>query len=305
MNLHLIAPSGCLPDPSIVDQGISWLKNKGVNVQNVSCSQRQFQRFAGTDIERLEDINAIAHLSNTVVVSLRGGYGLSRLMSDIKWQAIGPQVPKGLQIVGHSDFTAFNLALFAKTGAPSFAGPMFSYDFCGDVSSFTWKHFDQAINHSQLSVEILSPQQLEKPVGIDLSDQAVLWGGNLTMLVSLLGTEFMPSREQVKGGVLFVEDVNEHPYRVERMLHQLFDAGYLDHQKAILIGDISAYKLGDADRGYDLKQALTAIRSRLKGQVPVLTDLPFGHCSDKLTLPIGRFVSLSASSSGYILQSSW
>ncbi len=305
MNLHLIAPSGCLPDPSIVDQGIAWLKNKGINVQNVSCSQRQFQRFAGTDIERLEDINAIAHLSNTVVVSLRGGYGLSRLMSDIKWQAIGAQVPKGLQIVGHSDFTAFNLALFAKTGAPSFAGPMFSYDFCGDVSSFTWKHFDQAINHSQLSVEVLSPQQLDKPVGIDLSDQAVLWGGNLTMLVSLLGTEFMPSLEQVKGGVLFVEDVNEHPYRVERMLHQLFDAGYLDQQKAILIGDISAYKLGDADRGYDLKQALTAIRSRLKGRVPVLTDLPFGHCSDKLTLPIGRFVSLSASSSGYILQSNW
>ena len=305
MNLHLIAPSGCLPDPSIVDQGIAWLKNKGINVQNVSCSQRQFQRFAGTDIERLEDINAIAHLSNTVVVSLRGGYGLSRLMSDIKWQAIGAQVPKGLQIVGHSDFTAFNLALFAKTGAPSFAGPMFSYDFCGDVSSFTWKHFDQAINHSQLSVEVLSPQQLDKPVDIDLSDQAVLWGGNLTMLVSLLGTEFMPSLEQVKGGVLFVEDVNEHPYRVERMLHQLFDAGYLDQQKAILIGDISAYKLGDADRGYDLKQALTAIRSRLKGRVPVLTDLPFGHCSDKLTLPIGRFVSLSASSSGYILQSNW
>mgnify|MGYP000173223763 FL=1 len=89
------------------------------------------------------------------------------------------------------------------------------------------------------------------------------------------------------------------------MLHQLFDAGYLDNQKAILIGDISAYKLSDIDRGYDLKQALTAIRYRLKGQVPVLTDLPFGHCPDKLTLPIGRFVSLNASSSGYILESNW
>lgn len=305
MNLHLIAPSGCLPDPSIVDQGIAWLKNKGINVQNVPCSQRQFQRFAGTDMERLEDINAIAHLSNTVVVSLRGGYGLSRLMRDIKWQAIGAQVPKGLQIVGHSDFTVFNLALFAKTGAPSFAGPMFSYDFCGDVSSFTWKHFDKAINHSQLSVEVLSPQELKKPLGVDLSERAVLWGGNLTMLVSLLGTEFMPSPDQVKGGILFVEDVNEHPYRVERMLHQLFDAGYLDQQKAILIGDISAYKLSDVDRGYDLKQALTALRSRLKAQVPVLTDLPFGHCPDKLTLPIGRFISLKASSSGYILESNW
>lgn len=305
MNLHLIAPSGCLPDPTIVDQGIAWLKAKGVNVQNVSCSQRQFQRFAGTDIERLEDINAIAHLSNTVVMSLRGGYGLTRLMSDIKWQAIASQVKKGLQIVGHSDFTAFNLGLFAKTGAPSFVGPMFSYDFCRDVSSFTWKHFNQAVAHNTLEIEVISLQKIEKPLGIDLGDQAVLWGGNLSMLTSLLGTDYMPSHEQVKGGILFIEDVNEHPYRVERMLHQLIDAGYLAEQRAILIGDISAYKLSETDRGYDLDQALGAIRQRLNGLVPVLTDLPFGHCADKLTLPIGRFASLSANQTGYILKSNW
>jgi muramoyltetrapeptide carboxypeptidase len=305
MILHLIAPSGCLPDPAVVDQGIAWLKGKGVNVQNISCTQRQFQRFAGTDIERLEDINALAHLSNTVVMSLRGGYGLSRLMNDIQWQAIGNQVKKGLQIVGHSDFTVFNLGLFAKTGAPSFAGPMFSYDFGGDVSSFTWKHFNQAVAHNILEIEVLSPQKIERPIGIGLSDQAVLWGGNLTMLTSLLGTNYMPSHEQVKGGILFLEDVNEHPYRVERMLHQLIDAGYLANQKAILMGDISAYKLSETDRGYDLDQALNAISHRLDGQVPVLTDLPFGHCADKLTLPIGRFASLSASQTGYILKSNW
>jgi muramoyltetrapeptide carboxypeptidase len=305
MNLHLIAPSGCLPDPTVVDQGIAWLKGKGVNVQNVSCTQRQFQRFAGTDIERLEDINAIAHLSNTVVMSLRGGYGLSRLMSNINWQGIGNQVHKGLQIVGHSDFTVFNLALFAKTGAPSFAGPMFSYDFCGNVSPFTWERFNQAVAHNTLEVEVLSSQKIERPIGIDLSDQAVLWGGNLTMLTSLLGTDYMPSHEQVKGGILFVEDINEHPYRLERMLHQLIDAGYLAEQRAVLMGDVSAYKLSETDRGYDIDQALTAIRHRLNGQVPVLTELPFGHRTDKLTLPIGRFASLSASQTGYILKSSW
>jgi len=305
MNIHLIAPSGCLPDPTVVDQGVVWFNGKGANVQNMSCSQRQFQRFAGTDLERLDDINAIAHLSNTVVMSLRGGYGLSRLMSDIQWQAIGKQVHKGLQIVGHSDFTAFNLGLFAQTGAPSFAGPMFSYDFCGQVSPFTWKHFHQAIENSCLEIEVLSPQKIEKPLGIDLSDQAVLWGGNLTMLTSLLGTAYMPTHEQVKGGMLFIEDVNEHPYRVERMLHQLIDAGYLTEQRAILMGDFSAYKLSDTDRGYDLDKALTSIRHRLNGQVPILTDLPFGHCADKLTLPIGRFASLSASQTGYILQSNW
>jgi muramoyltetrapeptide carboxypeptidase len=124
-------------------------------------------------------------------------------------------------------------------------------------------------------------------------------------LTSLLGTDYIPSHKQVKGGILFLEDVNEHPYRVERMLHQLIDAGYLAEQRAILLGDISAYKLSETDRGYDLDQALGAIRQRLNGQVHVLTDLPFGHCADKLTLPIGRFASLSASQTGYILKSNW
>jgi len=148
-------------------------------------------------------------------------------------------------------------------------------------------------------VEVIAPQVMTKPVGVS---DAVLWGGNLTMLTSLLGTEYLPSIDQVKGGILFVEDVNEHPYRIERMLQQLMDAGYLSQQKALILGDISSYRLSDVDRGYDLNAAIDAIRQRLGDSVPVLTGLPFGHCPDKLTLPVGRTASLSASSSGYILK---
>ena len=300
MNLHLIAPSGSLPDTSVLVNGEAWFKQKNISVANLECGRRQFQRFAGADHERLKEINDLALISpDQVVMALRGGYGLSRLLGQINWNDIAQQVNQGLKIVGHSDFTAFCLALFAKTGAPSFAGPMFSYDFCGDVSEFTWKHFHLAMTERIIEIEVIAPQIMAKPLGVS---DAVLWGGNLTMLTSLLGTEYLPSKAQVKGGILFVEDVNEHPYRIERMLQQLMDAGYLSQQKAVILGDISSYRLSDVDRGYDLNAAVDAIRQRLGDSVPVLTGLPFGHCPDKLTLPVGRTASLSASSSGYILR---
>jgi muramoyltetrapeptide carboxypeptidase len=303
MKLHLIAPSGSLPDPQVLAKGESWFKNQGVEVKNLACGRRQFQRFAGTDQERLDEINQLANLSpDHVVMSLRGGYGLSRLLDQIDWQGIGKQVKQGLKIVGHSDFTAFQSGLFAKTGAPSFAGPMFSYDFCGDVSDSTWKHFQEAMTQSTIQVEVVSPQIISSPVGITADDKAVLWGGNLTMLTSLLGTEFFPSQNQVKGGILFIEDVNEHPYRIERMLHQLLDAGYLGQQRAVLIGDVSSYRLSEVDRGYDLHAAIESIRQKLGPKTPILTGLAFGHCPDKLTLPVGRYASLSATSDAFILQ---
>lgn len=303
MKLHLIAPSGSLPDPQVLANGDAWFKKQGIEVKNLACGKRQFQRFAGTDQERLDEINQLSNLSpDHVAMSLRGGYGLSRLLDRIDWQGIAKQVKQGLKIVGHSDFTAFNLGLFAKTGAPSFAGPMFSYDFCGDVSELTWKHFQEAMTQSSIEIEVVGPQVMSSSIGITAEDKAVLWGGNLTMLTSLLGTEFFPSKDQVKGGILFIEDVNEHPYRIERMLHQLMDAGYLGQQKAVLMGDVSSYRLSDVDRGYDLNAAIDSIRQRLGKQTPILTGLAFGHCPDKLTLPLGRYASLSASSEAFILK---
>ncbi len=303
MKLYLIAPSGSLSDTSVLAQGAHWFKNQQIDVSNLSCGNRQFQRFAGTDHERLQEINQLAQSDpQQVVMSLRGGYGLSRLLHQIDWPGISQQVKQGMKIVGHSDFTAFHLALLAKTGAPSFAGPMFSYDFCGDVSEFTWKHFHAAMTQAEIEIEVMAPQIMTKPLGIQEDDHAILWGGNLSMILSLLGTEFFPSKQQVQGGILFIEDVNEHPYRIERMLHQLLDAGYLQTQRALLIGDISAYRLTDTDRGYTLDDALKAIRARLGDAVPVLTGLPFGHCAHKVTLPVGQNACLSASPSGFILK---
>jgi muramoyltetrapeptide carboxypeptidase len=117
-----------------------------------------------------------------------------------------------------------------------------------------------------------------------------LWGGNLSMLLSLLGTPHWPAARLIKGGVLFLEDVNEHPYRIERGLLQLHQAGVLAAQKAVVLGQFSAWKPTPLDRGFNMKTVVAHLRSVLS--VPVLTGLPFGHMPTKVTLPVGRTVQL-------------
>jgi muramoyltetrapeptide carboxypeptidase len=117
---------------------------------------------------------------------------------------------------------------------------------------------------------------------------AMLWGGNLTMLASLVGTPYLPV---VKNGILFIEDVGEHPYRVERMLAQLLQAGVLNQQKAIIFGQFSHYKLVAHDKGYKMDSVFTWLQSQVTAQV--LTGLPFGHIATKVVLPVGLPVTLA------------
>ena len=116
----------------------------------------------------------------------------------------------------------------------------------------------------------------------------MIWGGNLTVLTSLLGTPYFP---EVKGGVLFLEDVAEHPYRIERMLTQLLHAGVLARQKAIVLGQFTDYQCIAHDRGFKLQSVVVWLRSKLK--TPVLTNLPYGHVQTKVLLPVGAKVDLT------------
>jgi muramoyltetrapeptide carboxypeptidase len=124
--------------------------------------------------------------------------------------------------------------------------------------------------------------------------RGTLWGGNLTMLTSLLGTKWFP---KVEGGILFLEDIGEHPYRLERMLLQLLQAGVLARQGAIMFGDFSGYQLAANDNGYSFDVVVQYIRQLT--DTPVLTGLPFGHCRDKLTLPVGGVAEIESLRGGY------
>jgi muramoyltetrapeptide carboxypeptidase len=310
--IHLIAPSGASLDARSPEAGISWLRQQGIEVLNADCVTRVEQRFAGTDAQRLSEINQLAKLPpQLVVVAMRGGYGLHRLLPDIDWAGIAKAVQNGLQICGHSDFTAFELGLLAKTGAVTLAGPMLNFDFScqGEQgegvtpNAFMWKHFQEAVTERSLQCNITATQQyLQQAEG---QCSGMLWGGNLTVLSGLVGTPYLPSHEQTKGGILFLEDVNEHPYRIERMLMQLLDAGVLANQGAILFGGFSAYRLYDNDRGYNLDSAIETIRKRLPSHIPILTNLPFGHQAEKLTLPVGAQAHIEYRAAGFSIKASW
>ena len=132
--------------------------------------------------------------------------------------------------------------------------------------------------------------ELEGPAAGPL--EGTLWGGNLTLVAHLVGTAYLPA---VSGGLLFLEDTAEHPYRIERLLHQLHFAGILARQKAVLLGSFTDYALYSHDDGYDLDAVVRCARERFG--VPIYTGLPFGHVRDKLTLPVGGRATLLPGSS--------
>lgn len=314
MKIHLIAPSGASPDLRSPESALAWLKQQGVIVTNLECTQRVFQRFAGSDAERLAELNAIANLDpSQIVMSVRGGYGLHRLLDQINWKAIAIAVKQGLQICGHSDFTGFQLGLLAKTDTITLAGPMLNYDFgplneFGEPeapSQFTWTHFQSAIKSRRFSIAVPDAQRWAGDVDLSQNIDGMLWGGNLSIITTLLGTEYFPSEKQTNGGILFIEDINEHPYRIERMLLQLHEAGVLENQHAIILGHFNQYRLYEVDHGYNLDTAIDLIRERIPKKIPILTGLPFGHIKDKLTLPVGAHVNLQASAKGFVLEGKW
>ena len=193
--------------------------------------------------------------------------------------------------VGHSDFTALLLALYAQRDVITFAGPNAAYDFGGDaVSDFTINHFFRILQSSETNIAVSAVNPYS------LATEGVLWGGNLAVVAALVGTPYLPAMDQ---GILFLEDINEHPYRVERMLYQLFHAGILQRQRAVLLGDFSGYQLYPNDAGYDLASVIAHFRERLN--VPFLTGLPFGHVRDKLTLPVGGKCKLAVSAQTFSL----
>ena len=312
-SIYLIAPSGASLEDKSPLAGIDWLKSQGIAIQNSECVQRVHERFSGNDEARLNELNALATLDpQTIVMAMRGGYGIHRLLPKIDWVGIAKAISNGLQISGHSDFTVFQLGLLAKTGAITLSGPMLNYDF-GKLDesgkaiapdAFMWKHFQAAIQERKLDCSVSAPQSfLAKAKDGEVKE--ILWGGNLTVLAGLVGTPYLPAPQQTQNGILFLEDVNEHPYRLERMLMQLLDANILNHQSAILLGGFSAYRLYDNDKGYTLERAIEAIRHRLPDTIPILTDLPFGHQANKLTLPLGAKATLIYNAAGFTLKAHW
>jgi len=292
-SLTLFTPAGVLARAAPLKLAAKRLGALGFDVSIDEAALCKLQRFAGDDDTRLAALHRVALGAPGIALATRGGYGLTRLLDRIDWKLMARSVERGTRWVGHSDVTALQLGLLRHAGraaGTSWAGPLACEDFgraddAGGVDEVTRDCFVEAMNGS------LEAVGFRTEAGFDgLSVKGVLWGGNLCMVNSMLGTRHWPGADVTKGGILFLEDVNEHPYRVERSLLQLHQAGVLDAQKAVLLGAFSGWKKSPLDRGYGLKAMLAQVRSATR--TPLLTGLPFGHVPTKVTLPVGAKVEL-------------
>ncbi len=285
----IVAPGGYAPDDEAHLRAEASLARQGCSVRHYYDPQEKFQRFGASDAARVDQLHAAAaDVEVDIILSLRGGYGMSRLLPLLDLERLAQS---GKLFVGHSDFTALQLALLTQGGACSFAGPMACDDFSrDDLSDITTGDFWRCLAGPTHTVKVVGG---ENPA-LDVS--GTLWGGNLAMLSHLCGTPYLP---EIDGGIFFVEDVNEHPFRVERMLLQLLYSGVLGRQKALLLGDFSNYRLSPYDNGYDFAAMLAYLRSQLS--IPVLTGLPFGHIRDKVTLAVGSDARLMSAGQGFRL----
>ena len=289
-HIYIYSPSSAVRDKAAFRRGVKRLKALGHTVEVDEAALSSHQRFAGDDETRLAAISRAAASGAQIALISRGGYGLTRILDAIPYKAVAKAVSRGTDFVGLSDFTAFQNALLAKTGAVSWAGPSVGEDFgaLDGPDDIMEACFDDLISgQGEGTGWRLPAREGEAPTLRPVHD-AVLWGGNLSVLVSLLGTPYFPSVEK---GVLFLEDVHEHPYRLERMLDQLRHAGVLARQRAVVLGQFTSFKKVPHDKGFSLRTVVDRLRSQLK--VPVLTGLPFGHVPTKVLLPVGAKVEMA------------
>lgn len=296
--LRVFASSGYGESHSRTETGLQRLYNAGFMVTNHEAAYRRYQRFAGSDPERVADLQDVAAgrvATPKVLMGFRGGYGAMRILPQIDWASLGSRMREnGTLLFGFSDVTAVQMALLAKSNMCSFAGPMLYSEFAKpQLSVYTMQSFIDNTTQPQITVAVGEMQNRA------VSVEGTLWGGNLSIVSALAGSPYMPN---INGGILFLEDVGEQPYRIERMLQTLYLSGILQKQQAIVLGHFSMGSIRDV---YDSSYTLSSVVQTLArvAKVPVLTGFPFGHVSNKTTFPLGAWARIQAlGSGGYQIQ---
>jgi len=291
-HIYVFSPSSAVRDKAAFRLGVARLKALGHEVEIDPAALTSQQRFAGDDATRLAAISRASASGADIAIISRGGYGLTRLLPYLPHKAIAKAVAQGTQFVGFSDFSAFQASLYARQKSPTWSGPDVVADWgreeIDDIMQDTFQ--DLALGQNEGAGWRLPARDTRavshRPDGF-WAKNATLWGGNLSVLTSLIGTPYFPD---IRGGILYFEDVAEHPYRIERMLTQWLHAGILARQKAIVLGAFTHYALVSHDAGFQINTVVDRLRQQLK--VPVLTGLPHGHVATKVCLPFGAKAQL-------------
>ncbi len=287
----LIAPASPVSEDKI-QKALGNLAALGYRVKEGAALRARHGYLAGTDDARLADLHqAFVDPETDAVWCVRGGYGITRLLPRINYELIR-QHPKPL--IGYSDVTALHLAVGQKTGLVSFHGPVAASDFPEN----TLAHFRAALIEPQAPYRIDAPAPGAELPGPEFSPFTIqpghasgpLTGGNLSLLAALAGTPWQPS---FSGKIVFLEDVGEQPYRIDRLLTQLLQATDLREAAGLALGVFA--DCGAKNPEFSLKLPET-LQDRLGGLgIPVVYGLPFGHVAHQATFPYGVLAELDAS----------
>ncbi len=283
--IGIAAPASAPLDPDALDRGIAVLRSRGFDVVHEPPVEAPVGYLAAPDAVRAESLNRLLRRDDIhAIVCARGGYGTLRLLDRLDYGA-ARRHPKLL--VGYSDITALQLALYRHAGWTSISGPMAAVEW-PDPDPWSERRF------LELARGVV-PSPLDNPDGSPLQvltpghAEGVLLGGNLTMIVRLVGTPYLPSLD---GAVLFFEDVGEPPYRVDALLAQLHLAGHLDRLAGVVVGGFTEADPPAGRPSLTLEQVL---RDRFAGSAyPVATGLRYGHFPVKTSVPIGVRARLAA-----------
>lgn len=282
----LAAPASPLLNLRDLEFARRAIEEMGLRVRAGRSVRRRHGFLAGNDRERADDLMGLfADPEVRAVFALRGGYGSARILPLLDWELIRSN-PKVL--VGHSDLTALLTAVHQKTGLVTFWGPLAGYDLGRNPSPFKLRWLRRVL--CEASSELRLPRGIDKggsrrwrviSGGVPVS--APLTGGNLSLLSGLMGT---PYEIETRGRLLFIEDVDEEPYKMDRMLGQLALGGKLDKAAGIVVGKcVNCEGTGRMKRTFRLREVLD---DRLAGLgLPVIYGAPIGHETDKITLPLG------------------
>ena len=276
----------------------------GFKVDNPTITKRQYLRFAGTDSQRASDLQNIATgaiAAPKLLLGVRGGYGAVRLLPMVDWSTLGRIMKeRGTILAGFSDVTAIQCALLAKGDMSSLAAPMLYSEF-GKTKpdQVSCRQFVEALTNPNLTINIPDASLTSPNLPSILSSSepktitGTIWGGNLSVVSALAGSEYVP---RIAGGIVFLEDVGEQAYRIERMLYDLYLAGVFKDQQAIVFGALSGSGEDSYDKRYDVATVIRQLH-KLTG-LPIYSGMRFGHIGQKHSFPLGVMCQISANTVG-------
>ncbi|HLP16371.1 MAG TPA: LD-carboxypeptidase [Bacteroidota bacterium] len=285
----IIAPASAPLSQERIDKGAEYLERIGYRVKFAPNVRAVRGYLAGADRQRADDINRMfTDTSVRAIIAVRGGYGTPRVLDLLDYAAIrrNPKI-----LVGYSDLTALQLAIYRKTGLVTFSGPMAGVEMFKGIDPFTEEHFWRMLTSTKKIGPVKNPD--DRPFATLCKGKAEgrLLGGNLSLISSIIGTPYAPS---FNDALLFFEEVEEECYRFDRMLCQLKLAGVFRDARGVLIGELTDVKPSDPSKPFLTKEeVLTDYFASLAK--PVMTGLVYGHIARKLTMPVGTTAVMDAS----------